>query len=80
MSKGFLLTSFIRVYSMTINDLVARLQDLLKNPENDQLEVVFEDTIDTMLINRVYVASSDDDAYEDNEDSSSVNQVILSAR
>lgn len=65
---------------MTINDLVARLQDLLKNPENDQLEVVFEDTIDTMLINRVYVASSDDDAYEDNEDSSSVNQVILSAR
>ena len=65
---------------MTINDLVARLQDLLKDPENDQLEVVFEDTIDTMLINRVYVASSDDDAYEDNEDSSSVNQVILSAR
>lgn len=65
---------------MTINDLVARLQDLLKDPENDQLEVVFEDTIDTMLINRVYVASSDDDAYEDNEDSSSVNQVILSVR
>ena len=65
---------------MTINDLVARLQDLLKDPENDQLEIVFEDTIDTMPINRVYVASSDDDAYEDNEDSSSVNQVILSVR